>query len=285
MEVRRADFAGSWYPGNGPDCRRMIEEFAVTGVPCPPGGGISLGGIVPHAGWIFSGKIACNVMQCLKGEREPETVVIFGRHLHPGSDNFIMNQGRWATPLGDLEIDSELGDLLLQEFDFTVETSRRYEPDNTIELQLPFIKYFFPESKILPMGLPPRLGSVTIAKRAAQIAKEQGREVLVVGSTDLTHYGYNYGYTPKGVGEEAVAWVTNVNDKEIVDLMVEMNEEAVIHQSLQSQNACCGGAAASAVAAARELGATQGKKIIYGTSYDVRPDSSFVGYVGIVFQR
>jgi len=263
----------------------MIEEFAVTGVPCPPGGGIPRGGIVPHAGWIFSGKIACNVIQCLKGEREPETVVIFGRHLHPGSENFIMNQGRWATPLGDLEIDSELGELLLQEFDFTVETSRRYEPDNTIELQLPFIKYFFPGSKILPVGLPPRLGSLIIAKRAAQIAKAQGREVLVVGSTDLTHYGYNYGYTPKGVGEEAVAWVTNVNDKEIVDLMVEMNEEAVIHQSLQSQNACCGGAAASAVAAARELGATQGKKIIYGTSYDVRPDSSFVGYVGIVFQR
>lgn len=285
MEVRKADLAGAWYPANAGDCRSMIEEFAGSAVPCPSGDDVPVGGIVPHAGWVFSGKIACNVIQCLKGNEEPETVIIFGRHLHPTSGNFIMREGRWATPLGDVEIDSTVAEKLLQEFDFTVETARSYEPDNTIELQLPFIKYFFPESKIVPMGLPPRPSSLDIAKRSAHVVKEMGQNALIVGSTDLTHYGYNYGYTPKGVGEEAVTWVKNVNDKKIVDLMVSMDEEQVIRQSLQNQNACCGGAAASSIAAAKELGARKGRKLIYGTSYDVRPDSSFVGYVGIIFQR
>jgi AmmeMemoRadiSam system protein B len=263
----------------------MIEEFAASSVPCPSGGDGAVGGIVPHAGWIFSGRIACSVIQCLRGEEDPETVLIFGRHLHPGSANFIMSEGQWATPLGDLEIDGTIAKRLLREFDFTIETARSCEPDNTIELQLPFIKYFFPNSTIVPMGLPPRASSLEIAKRSADVVKEMGRKALIVGSTDLTHYGYNYGYTPKGVGEEAVTWVKNVNDKEIVDLMVDMDEREVIRKSLQNHNACCGGAAASAIAAARVLGARKGKKLIYGTSYDVRPDSSFVGYVGIVFQR
>jgi hypothetical protein len=261
----------------------MIEEFAAAAAPCPSGSEFALGGIVPHAGWVFSGGIACNVMQCLKGKEEPETVLIFGRHLPPTSANFIMSQGSWATPLGDLVIDSDLAGRLVQEFDFTIETASSYDPDNTIELQLPFIKYFFPDTKIIPLGLPPRESSLGIAKRAAQLAKESGRKALTIGSTDLTHYGYNYGYTPKGVGEEAVAWVKNVNDKQIVDLMVSMDEEEVIRQSLQNRNACCGGAAASAIAAVRELGAQKAEKVVYGSSYDVRPDSSFVGYVGIVF--
>jgi hypothetical protein len=110
-----------------------------------------------------------------------------------------------------------------------------------------------------------------------------GRETIILGSTDLTHYGYNYGYTPKGVGEEAVNWVKNENDKRVVDLMVAMDAPAVVEESLKNYNACCSGAAATAIAAAKGLGAEKGEKLVYCTSYDIRPDSSFVGYVGILF--
>jgi hypothetical protein len=106
-----------------------------------------------------------------------------------------------------------------------------------------------------------------------------------VGSTDLTHYGYNYGFLPKGTGEQALEWVKTVNDRRVVGLMVEMDDEQVINEALNNANACCSGAAAAAIAAARELGARKGKIIKYATSYDVHPDSSFVGYVGIVFSR
>lgn len=283
MKVRKADFAGSWYPGTESQCRTAIEEFSDASIPCPGECEEVLGGIVPHAGWFYSGKIACNVFKCLNHESEPDTCIIFGRHLHPAGDNYIMKEGRWDTPLGELEIDTELATKLAAEFRFTVESPSHYDQDNTIELQLPFIKYFFPKIKIVPIGLPPRLDSLRIAARAAEISKMLGRKIRVVGSTDLTHYGYNYGYTPKGTGKDAVEWVKNVNDKRVVDLMISMDGEGVIRESLDNHNACCSGAAGAAITAAKILGATSGESILYSTSYDIRPDSSFVGYVGVVF--
>lgn len=282
MARRKADFAGSWYPGRDSDCRRLIEEFSRSSVPCPSGE--TVGGIVPHAGWVFSGKIACNVIRCLSEQASPDTILLFGRHLHPSSKSYIMTEGAWATPLGDLEIDQELGEKLLAEFPFVVETPTRYDQDNTIELQLPFIKYYFPEVKILPLGVPPAQASLRIGERAVEISRNMGRETLALGSTDLTHYGDNYGYAPKGVGKAAVDWVKNENDRRLVDLILRMDAEEVIRESLTNHNACCSGAVAAAIAAAKKLGACEAQKLFYATSYDVRPDNSFVGYVGVVFK-
>ena len=280
MAARPADLAGSWYPANETDCRRTIESYIEESTPCPSPG---IGGIVPHAGWVFSGKIACSVISCLQRDPAPDTCIIFGRHLHPGSGNYIMKEGLWSTPLGDLEIDSELGEALDLEFAFNLETADQYDQDNTIELQLPFVKYFFPEARLVPIGVPPRTDSLEIGERVATLCKEKGRKAVVLGSTDLTHYGYNYGYAPKGSGQEAVDWVRDENDKAVVDLMVNMDPQGVIEDAMNKQNACCAGAAAAAIVASKGLGAGQGEKILYATSYDVRPDSSFVGYAGVLF--
>lgn len=282
MARRSADFAGSWYPARASDCEKMISEFSRSAAPCAAGTG-KIGGIVPHAGWVYSGAIACNVIRCLSEGAAPETMVLFGRHLHPSSGNYLMKEGAWATPFGDLEIDEELGESLAGEFSFRIETPTRYEQDNTIELQLPFIKYFFPETKILPMGVPPTTASVRLGEKTAELAESLGKKIMVLGSTDLTHYGLNYGFTPKGVGETALGWVKEENDKRVVDLIVEMNAEGVIHEALKSHNACCSGAVAAAIATARRLGARKAEKLVYSTSYDVRPNHSFVGYVGVLF--
>lgn len=282
MDVRRADFAGTWYPGRRSDCVAAIESFLKEIGSCPTGG-VPVGGIVPHAGWFYSGKIACRVIRCLERETAPETCIIFGRHLHPGSENYIMKQGAWSTPLGEVEIDSDVAEALAMEFRFRVETPARYDQDNTIELQLPFLKYFFPGTKIVPLGLPPTKGSLEIARRAVEIAEKKGRSPSVLGSTDLTHYGANYGFLPQGSGREALSWVKTVNDKRMVDLMLGMDAEGLIAESLNRFNACCGGAAAAAIAACRALGATRAEQLDYYTSYDIRPDASFVGYAGVVF--
>jgi AmmeMemoRadiSam system protein B len=283
MKVRRADLAGSWYPARGSDCRKAIEGFMDASLSCPGNGGKVVGGIVPHAGWMFSGKIACNVIKCLHGQDGPETCILFGRHLHTGSANFIMTEGRWDTPLGELAIDSDLATELAGEFVFSIETSSQYDDDNTIEVQLPFLRYFYPDIKIVPMGLPPHSDSLEIAKKAIEISRRMGRKTVVLGSTDLTHYGYDYGFMPRGAGEEAVRWVTQINDKRAINLMVKMDEHAIMYASFKDRNICCPGAVAAAIVAARELGAVQAQQMIYGTSYDVRQDSSFVGYAGIVF--
>lgn len=283
MGVRRSDFAGSWYPGREGACRQAIEDFAEAGVPCPAAERPPVGGIVPHAGWTYSGRIACNVIRCLQEGGAADTVVLFGKHLHPGSGNSIMKEGAWATPLGDLTIDRELAEGLIATFPFRVETASHYEQDNTIELQLPLVKYFFPDAMILPAGVPPHPDSLAIGERVVELARDLGRKLVVLGSTDLTHYGDMYGFAPRGAGKEALDWVREENDRRVVDLMLHMDAAGVIRESLRSGNACCSGAAATAIAAARKLGAERGVELVYGTSYDIRPNSSFVGYVGIVF--
>jgi hypothetical protein len=105
----------------------------------------------------------------------------------------------------------------------------------------------------------------------------------VIGSTDLTHYGYNYGFVTKGTGSQALDWVRNENDRRVIDSMLAMDPEKVIAEGLSNQNACCAGAAATAIETAKNLGADQADQIAYSTSYDKSPGDSFVGYVGIVF--
>ena len=282
MGVRQPDLAGSWYPDTESECIRMFKGFERSSI--SPHAGDWLGGIVPHAGWVYSGHVAYNVIKYLQSGDEPDVIVVFGRHLHPGSGNFIMSEGSWNTPLGALPIASDMAERLVSEFKFTVETSSRYAPDNTIELQLPIIKYFFPDVSLLPIGAPPAESSVKIGEKVAETAKELGLKIKVIGSTDLTHYGPNYANTVMGTGQAAVDWVKNDNDKKMVDLMLDMEPDAIIGESLRNLNACCGGAVAAAVATVRKLGAVESKKLIYTTSYDVRPDSSFVGYAGVVFK-
>jgi AmmeMemoRadiSam system protein B len=145
------------------------------------------------------------------------------------------------------------------------------------------LKYYFPDVRILPLGLPPVAASLEIARTACAISLEMGRKTMVLGSTDLTHYGPNYDFAPYGTGEKAVSWVKEVNDRKARDLMLSMDAEGLVAESLKSANACCGGAAGSAVEAAKNLGAVRAEEIGYYTSYDIRADSSFVGYSGIVF--
>jgi MEMO1 family protein len=283
MRVRNSIFSGSWYPGNASACEKEIKGF-LKEHPAETISDRSLtGGIVPHAGWHFSGSIACNVIHCLTKEPVPDVFVIFGMHLHSSSPAFIMAEGAWETPFGTIEIENTLASELCEKFSFQIETADRFTQDNTIELQLPFIKYFFKDAKIIPIGAPPTEKSLEIGEAVVALSKQLGLQVKVIGSTDLTHYGPNYGFLSHGRGSSAVNWVRNENDRRVIDAMLDMDPEKVIKEATTNQNACCGGAAASAIAAAKALGATQAETIAYATSYDKSPGDSFVGYVGIVF--
>lgn len=283
--MRKADFAGSWYPASEEKCRREIERYAQRGYELSEKPEKTIGGILPHAGWFYSGEVACSVLKSLAAWASPETIVVFGMHLGPTSDHVIMVEGSWETPLGDLEVDVSLARDLRKSFSFVEETPFHHGMDNTIEVQLPFVKYFFPRSRILPVGVASRGEALEIGERLAELVTERGLEVLVLGSTDLTHYGPNYGFTPKGVGEGAVRWVKETNDRKITDLMVRMDASAILQEAQRNQNACCVGAVAAAVEAAKRLGGRSGELLVYRTSYDVEPHTSFVGYAGVVYYR
>ncbi len=286
MDTRKPVFAGSWYPGNAAECEKLIREFLTDErFNVQPNGGY-LGGIVPHAGWIFSGSLACNViagLQAQENTRKPDTIIVFGMHLPPNVSGYIMAEGAWETPLGELVIDEAMARPIAEQFSLKVETANRFTPDNTIELQLPFIKYFFPEAKLVPIGPPAAATAVEIGERAAKMAESAGKTIKIVGSTDLTHYGPNFGFTPAGKGREAYNWVKDKNDRQVIDAMLDMAPETVIKEGLSNHNACCPGAAAAAIAAVKSLGAQNARFVGYSSSYEHSPGDTFVGYGGVLF--
>ena len=283
MEIRKAAFAGSWYPHQAKACDKEIEQFLSRAAESEAMAQEWLAGIVPHAGWYYSGAIACQVIHHLKTAEPIDLVVIFGMHLHPGSANYMMTRGAWETPFGPLPVAEDLAGALEEQFDFQVETPVRFVQDNTIELQLPFVKRLLDPTAILAIGVPPADRSLDIGRAAVDWARANNQRFKIIGSTDLTHYGPNYGFSPKGGGRQAMEWVRNQNDREVIDAMLDIDPAKVISLGLQHQNACCSGAAATAIAAAKHAGAVRSHTIAYGTSYDKSPGESFVGYAGIVF--
>ncbi len=283
MRVRPAVFAGSWYPRREKECRREVEKFFQETPPAPERVGEPLGGIAPHAGWVYSGRIAGQVVALMRKGPPPDTVVLFGGHLGTWSQHLIMAEGAWETPLGPIEVDSEMASRLLEEFRFTQEGPGTAEPDNTRELQLPLIRYAFPQARILPIGAAPTQEGIRIGEWCARIATGLGRKIRVLGSTDLTHYGPGYGFTPHGLGEEAERWVRGTSDRRIIDRMKEMDPQGVLEEALERGNACCPGAVAAALSCLRGLGACHPQEVAYATSSDVHPGNDFVGYVGIVY--
>lgn len=281
MQIRRTQFAGSWYPANADACEARIREFLSEEISAPEKPAV--GGVVPHAGWVFSGGIACRVIHALAQGETPDTLLVFGMHMRPDFPPVIMPEGAWDTPFGPVPVDEDLARTVTGNFKVSTEAPNRFTPDNTIELQMPFVKYFFPEARVVAVGSPPNPVSIRIAESLVDAARAEGKRVRVVGSTDLTHYGTNYGFTPQGRGKDALEWVKTENDPKFIQTLTDMDPEAAIRQGLENHNACCAGAAAAAVAASRKLGAEAGKTVAYATSHDKNPGESFVGYTGVLF--
>ncbi|NOY68392.1 MAG: AmmeMemoRadiSam system protein B [Deltaproteobacteria bacterium] len=288
MGVRKASFAGSWYPDDPVECEAQIRKFLESDRFVSRTDREAVAGIVPHAGWFFSGDLACSVIAALRGEKkseQPDVVVVFGMHLPAESRPYIMPKGAWQTPFGDLEVAEELCRPLLEEFPFTIESSDRFTPDNTIELQLPLISYFFDKPRIVAMGVPPSQTALKIGQRVVDMASGLGLSVKIIGSTDLTHYGRNYGFVPAGQGREAFEWVRAENDRRVIEKMMAMDAKGVVAEGLTNHNACCPGAAAAAIIAAGRAGARQAVLSGYSSSYEKSPGDSFVGYAGLVLTR
>ena len=137
MNIRSASFAGSWYPDIPEACEQEIKQFLDQKM-LEISDGPWVGGIVPHAGWYFSGAIACHVIHTFKTGPPPDLFILFCMHLHPASANYIMTEGAWETPFGELAIETDIAKKLVERFSFHIETARNHTQDNTIELQLPF---------------------------------------------------------------------------------------------------------------------------------------------------
>ncbi len=282
MERKQAAFRGSWYPTGAPGCELDIARFLGQGKGKLAGD--YLGGIVPHAGWYYSGSIACRVIGSMAAG-DVDVVLMFGLHMHPGSTPCVMVKGAWETPFGDIAVHEAFAGALAHMVGATPMAPATFPEDNTIEVQLPFVKHFFPTAAIVPVGVPPSSLARVMGTAAADIASKLGLAMKVIGSTDMTHYGLNYGFTPEGICETAHDWVKRTNDPKAIKAMVSMDADAILAQGRENHNLCCAGAAAAAATASKAMGAARGVKLDYATSYEKSPGDSFVGYSGILFEK
>ncbi|VFQ43956.1 AmmeMemoRadiSam system protein B [Desulfoluna butyratoxydans] len=280
---KRAALRGQWYPESREACFKEVEGYRKEGWLKRPSGDAFQAGIVPHAGWFFSGSIACRVIETVARGELPDLVVLFGHHLGPSEPTSVMAEGTLETPFGDLRVHETFSETLGSTPYIRREMSPFMAPENTLELQLPFIRYFFGETPVCLMGVAPNKCAEPVGKSVVDAACTLGLTVKVIGSTDLTHYGPNFGFTPQGKGEKARAWVCDTNDREAIDHMTQLDAAYFTDEALARRNACCAGAVAATLAAARSLGIPRGLEIAHTTSFDKSPSDSFVGYTGVVF--
>ncbi len=276
MSVRLRHLPSGWYPDSEKGIERKIEVY-LNQLGDFKAGKNCVSGIVPHAGWDFSGRIALDVIRHLN--KENDTVVIIGGHLSHTSYIHAAFEDEYETPLGNVKADLEL----LKGMNTEIKMYEDINPDNTVEVQLSFVKYLFPDSMVLGLRAPPSEKSIKLGKILKDISSILKRRVVVIGSTDLTHYGPSYMFTPKGSGKAAVDWVKEINDKRFIDSIIDMNPERAIKLANSESSACSAGGAAAAISYAASCGAKQVKLLDYTTSWDIMPGQSFVGYAGLVF--
>lgn len=290
MFVRRNCVEGQFYPSGAGECEKELALYTAfdpvaANMPRQPSGAVA-----PHAGWVFSGAVAGKVFSCFKNSgAQPETFFLFGAMHRSYSENpLVMPSGEWRTPLGPVTVDERAAAELISGASCpAAESFAEHENEHSIEVFVPFIKYLFPNAKIVPVLVPPNVYAEEIGAAAGKIMRSKScGQAVAVGSTDLTHYGVEYGFAPKGTGEESLKWVREENDRSFIDLAAALDTKGVLEDSRKKRNACGAGAAAAAIAASREAGSTGGTLVEYTTSHDVMPrgkPSLFVGYAGMIF--
>jgi AmmeMemoRadiSam system protein B len=279
--MRRAALAGHWYPSDPAECREAIERHARAG---PDLEGDPRALIGPHAGWAYSGDCAGAAYRVLAARhRDAELAVVFGSHRGLEGPHTVFRGEGWETPLGAIVTERELAEALATELGLADEPVRPARFDNAVELHLPFVRHFFPRARLLMLGLGASEAALAIGRRAGELVAESGRDAVFVGSTDLTHYGPNYGFTPAGGGDPAIRWVRNENDAGFLDAVLGSDARAALAHALEHQSACCPGAVAATLEAVQACGATPAPVLVdHYLSCDVTPGASFVGYASLV---
>ncbi len=275
MQIRTPAVAGMFYPSEKNKLTKLIEDcflhsFGPGKNPKKIGKKI-FGIICPHAGYVYSGPIACHSVNSISSE-SPELFIIIGpNHWGIGRSVATMTDCIWETPLGNVEVDSESAKEISQlskniESDFFSHTR-----EHSLEVQIPILQKTFSNFKILPISLVNQSKEIAkdVGLTIAKIAKK--KNVMIIGSSDFTHY------EPNEFAHE--------QDLALIEPILEMDVDKFYDVLQKRKVTACGyGAIASTIIACKELGATKGELLKYATSGDVTGDtSSVVGYGSIVF--
>ena len=274
MQIREYSLSAGWYPRDPEEVKAFLSGFKAKNADAGtlPS---AKAAIAPHAGWFYSGGIAARAVSCL--QPDAETIVVIGGHLPAGSPALFAMEDAVRTPFGLINIDKDLRSILMTEENCCEDRYR----DNTVEVLLPMVHYFFPKANLLWLRLPADMRSFGTGKIISGAAAKLKRKVNVLGSTDLTHYGQNYGFSPYGAGQKALNWVREVNDANFIKAVEAANPDEVLLCAERDNSSCSAGAVLGALGfgEAEKLG--KPSLLEYGTSASADPDripDSFVGY-------
>ncbi len=266
MMIRNPVVAGQFYPEAPDQLRSMIEGMVDKKAVKEE----VIGLVSPHAGYPYSGPVAGATISRIKFK---DTFIIMGpNHTGSGKPLGIMTEGVWKTPLGEVEIDSELGKQILAASGYLQEDHVAHQHEHSIEVQLPFLQYFKPDIKLVPIVLAYASGDVykEIGQGLAKAIKELNREVVIIASSDMTHYESQESAQRK--------------DAQAIEAMLDLNEDELLKRVQELDISMCGYApAVSLISAAKELGATGAELVRYQTSGDTTGDyAAVVGYAGVI---
>lgn len=267
ISIRKPAVAGQFYPSSAKDINALISSFADKGAQKND----VLGCVLPHAGYAYSGKVAAATISRVNIK---DTVVLLGpNHTGLGADFSIMPQGTWQTPLGNVEINSELASSFLSKSGYLEADTIAHLDEHSLEVELPILQYFRRDFKIVPIAI--KTGNLSalneIAQSLAGVINENGLKssVIFIASSDMTHYELQESAEKK----DALA----------IEAICALDEQRLREAIKEFDISMCGFApVAVLIKAAKILGAKTGKLIKYQTSGDATGDTaSVVGYAGI----
>lgn len=226
--------------------------------------------VSPHAGFEYSGPVAGAVFSSVE---LPDRFVILGPSHRPiQSRAAIMREGIWETPLGNVPVDSILADLIMSHSALLEEDEIAHVHEHSLEVQLPFIQYLREDIAIVPVCLSYHISYQELEDLGKSVAKgiqECGQDVLIVSSTDMSHY------VEQGVAKK--------KDFLAIDKIIALDAKGLYDIVERENISMCGfQPTTSAVVASKELGAEKASLIKYQTSGDRTGNTrEVVGYAGI----
>ncbi len=276
--VRTACFAGSFYARQKQQLRKNIDKL-VEDVPETEAGGKICGAVAPHAGYRYSGSVAAHTHKML-ARAEFDTIIIIGHDTFRNVAGLIAPHDYFETPLGKVPVDTNMAQRLVKFHEDIIVDAAAHRKEHTIEVQLPFLQALKKDFKIVPVlfGTPSKKNIETLA--AAIIEASAGGNILVLASTDLSHYpSYE---TASKVDKSTIEAMRSYDIEKL--LLHLQKEERKAYPGLKTAM-CARGGVCVAMRVARESGADSVQCLCYANSGDspVGRKKSVVGYCSVLF--
>jgi MEMO1 family protein len=266
--IRKPAAAGSFYSSDALQLKSDIE--GLVSKDCEKQA--ALGAVSPHAGYFYSGRVAGSLYSRII---IPDTVVILApNHTGHGALYSLWSGGSWSTPFGEIKVNEEVVDELVQDCDLIEKDREAHLDEHAAEVQLPFIQYFNPHVRIVVMVISCRnvADIKKIGKSLSSVLLKLCPDALVVASSDMTHYESQVSVKRK--------------DRIAIGEILALNENNLYHKVSGMTITMCGIYPTIAMmVCSKERGAEKAELIRYDTSGDICGDyDHVVGYAGIMIR-